>query len=365
MASRIVVVWLGVECLAAMASWLVPASRYLDLYLSAEAEEAATSFLAGEGILLPDSQAGWRSAPDQALDKWVIDHDGARVTGRGGWNLPGSIDVLALGSSMMNGGTAVTNGETITAYLEDGHVVTHNYGTMLYGLDQVLLTYRSRLAHVRADVVLVGLDPNPYAPLGNVYVPLRSPDEVNMPFVKPRFVLQKGEARLVPADPYALLPANRRARLVEHLRAHDAYAWRFEWYRHTALTPLAAAANYVQSRARSLFARSGDSSDQRLLLGQLMRQMADEAEARGARLCFVAMPSPPGGRLPWEPDLYAQRLGAWRGAGHCVVDGRAALERAVANPAALFAADRAHLNANGNKALAAEIARTLADLADP
>ena len=115
-------------------------------------------FLDGDHLLLPDDVVGWSNRPDVAEGNWQIDSLGSRSS-HPATALPGkAVRVLFLGSSMINGGTRVTNRETVAAFTEDADIEALNFGTMMYSLDQVLLSYTEKLEYLGADVIVVGLD---------------------------------------------------------------------------------------------------------------------------------------------------------------------------------------------------------------
>ncbi|MDT8340407.1 MAG: hypothetical protein RQ751_02755 [Longimicrobiales bacterium] len=332
---------------------LVPESRYLDRYVPASGHLSVEAFLAGEHLLTPDTATGWRSTPDQVRGNWVTDSLGARATHRHQWWDPSLVRILALGSSMMNGGGGVTNDGTITAHLESAEVTTLNFGTMLYGADQALMLYRSRLRALRPHVVVLGLDGDPLGALVNLYVPLRNRDETNMPFVKPRYVLRRGSLEKIPVDPPFLLGTSGGDSLLAVVREYDEYYPRLVRFARLEQTPMLGTASWLIPRIAQRLPSA--LPDHRAgLLDAVLKEVGRVVRADGAELLILAMPPGVGG-LPGLGDTYATRLDRWRGLGFRVVDGRDVLERSGEPEAILYSEDGVHLTSLGNAVLAGAV----------
>jgi hypothetical protein len=323
---------------------------------------ATDEFLRGDHLLEPDAAVGWRMRPSVALEKWTTDSLGARPSGGSdaGWEKPGVTRIVAVGSSMVNGGTGVANDETITAYLESDALAALNFGTMLFGLDQSFLLYTSRLRSLRPDVVLVGIDKDSYGPIQNVYVPLRWRSELNMPFVKPRFRLDGDSLEVVGADPRALLSdVTENGDLIRFFSRWDSYSYRFAAFQRFGLTPVLGLASSFEDRVRSRLAEAGDEETELLLA--LMAAFRASVERDGGRIVFVAMPPErdAGVSLPGGGDAWSGRLAAWKDAGFLVIDGRAVFEATGLPLSSLYGPDGVHLSARGNRALAAAVSQAL------
>jgi hypothetical protein len=339
---------------------VLPDARYLSWYLLEGAEDATDEFLDGDHLLEPDPATGWRMRPSVSRERWTTDSLGARPSGRTApdWGEPGVTELVAVGSSMVNGGTAIANDQTLTAYLESDSLTALNFGTMLFGLDQSYLLYTSRLRALRPDVVLVGIDEDCYGPIENVYVPLRRRSELNMPFVKPRFRLEGDGLETIEADPRALLSdLTENDVLVRFFSRWDGYAYRFAAFRRFGLTPVLGLASSFADRVRSRLARE----DKDLLLA-LMGAFRDAVEGDGARIVFLAMPPRRAGgvALPGEGDPWSERLATWKDAGFPVIDGREVFRASGAPQSSLYGRDGIHLSARGNATLAAAVAQALA-----
>ena len=351
---------MGVELGAAFLLPLaVPGERYLDRFQPARADSSVATFLRGEHTLLPDSTVGWRSAPLAREGSWRTDARGARATGRWEWGDPAALNVLFSGSSLINGGTTISNDETISAALEGPWIRTLDFGTMLYGVDQTLLDYRTRLRAFRPDVLVVGVDLDALAPIQNVWVPLRHPDEVLMPFVKPRFRLAGDSLELVPVDPWGLLPLEERERLLRHIREEDGLVGRLDEFARFRQTPLMALALRVYRGIVSRVAPATGDPREHLLLDRILEELRRTLEADGVRLVVLA--TPPGRSATGaELEVVRSRIERWRGAGFQVVDGgRAFVDHRVPG-VVLFLEDGEHYTPAGNQVLAAALAEVLA-----
>lgn len=352
----LVVVELGALLLLPL---LVDDGTYLSWYLTESAEESTESFLQGDHLLTPDSAVGWRSTPLRSVGLWETDSLGARSTGRGEWWDPEVLRVLALGSSVTNGGSGVSNQETITAFLETDRLRTLNFGTMLYGADQARMLYRSRLRALDADVVVLGLDGDPVGALVNTFVPLRRPWETNMPFVKPRYVLVGDELEKVTLSPRVLLRRDARQELADSVAAHDGFYTRFRRFKHLQQTPLLAGLDWGLSRVFNRLGvfQGGETERRERLLLAILHGLRDDVERDGARLVILAMP--PGVGDP-EAD-YHRRVRDWRDAGFRVVDGQSAFTGSGRPRGDLFHPDGVHLTPEGNAVLAAALGNALRD----
>lgn len=355
-----VLLWAGAESGAAfLLPLVVPGERYLDWFQPATADSSVAAFLEGEHLLLPDSSVGWRSAPLRNEGPWRTDSRGARSTGRWEWGDPNALNVAFSGSSLINGGATISNDQTLSAALEGPWVRTLNFGTMLYGVDQTLLDYRTRIRGLRPDVLVVGVDLDALSAIRNLWVPLRRPDELLMPFVKPRFRMAGDSLELLPADPWALLPPEGRSRLLRAVREDDGLGDVFHEFVRFRQTPLTSLGLRVWKGVRVRWTASSEPPAERLLLDRILEELRTAVEADGARL--VVLVTPPG-RSATEGDLQTvrSRVERWRAAGFEVVDGERALLDHRVPGVELYLADGEHYSPAGNEVLAAALARVLA-----
>ena len=356
--AKAVLLLLIVEVVGSLVAPLVlPGHVYMRWYLADEARTSIQEFLRGEALLVPDSVTGWKSATSADRGNWQTDASGARRRSTSGAPMD-SVTVLAIGSSMINGGTGIRGDETLTAFMEEGGVTTANHGTMMYGLDQAALTYWSRLADHQAEVLLVGLDADVSDGLVNTFVPLRRPSEHNVAFVKPRFALDDGSLSLVRA-PSALL--SDFGALERHTGDHDGYDWRLSLFK-SGRTPVLGLLSNSLRRARSLRSRYQPNPEGEALVSAVLDSLHASAQARGAAVLVLAMPPGLGDlrpSLPYEPDRYGERVARLRAAGMRVLDSRELIVSDSLRPGVLYGPDRGHLSARGNELLASHILDTI------
>jgi hypothetical protein len=340
---------------------VVPMSTYVDWFQPPQAEESIRRFLVGDHLLEPDPVAGWRSSPMRTEGLWQTDERGARGPGAGTWGDEGLTRIMLLGSSMMNGTTAVSYAETISAELERDGFAALNFGTMMYGLDQSLLAYQSRLGGLGADVVVVGIDADPHGPLSNVWVPLRRPSEIHTPFVKPRYTFADGVLEPVSIDPAALLGSENRDSLLDVVRRHGGYFNRFDRFVRFEQTPALAFLAWGLSGIERRLTGFETREDEQQLLDELLRVIRAEVERAGARLLLVAMPLGQGEHPERQVAALRDRVAGWRAQGFDVVDVADLFSGIGISESTLYIADGVHLSAVGNATVANAIADLVSD----
>lgn len=347
------------------AALFAPDEIYLYLYLGEEARESTRRFLNdAHPFLVYDPVLGWRNRPNVRHGKWMTDAHGARTTHKVGAASSRKRVVLFLGNSLINGGTHVSNQETLSAYIEDASTESINFATMLYSLDQVYLDYKERLGRYKADVVVVGLPAEPTAGLLNRYLPFRVRVESKMPFFKPRFEMNSGELSIlsVPSlETYAGL--FNRPGVLKPLEKTDAYYGRFSGYKRFGLMPASDFIYSVYEWIRNLVRSIRGDDEGMPLLKRLIYQMSLEARRRNAAVVFVALPDlktvAPGVWQRYLPDRYGERMKDLKGEGYPILDLRPALRKSGLLPGALFEADGTHYSSAGNRIIAAEIKRVI------
>jgi len=318
---------------------------------------ATHKFLDGKAVLVPDKIAGWRTKPGVAIRNWITDTQGSRFAHQQLGLAKKPLRIMMLGSSMVNGGTAVRNDQTISAYLEDDQVEVLNFGTMMYSIDQCLLRYRAELYKYGARELIVGIESGPTDGLKNLYVPFRMRDEANMPFLKPRFELSGGSLKLVPVDPELQLAGVPRSReLLEFLAKHDDFYPHFSNYCRTGFSPLAACYKFLAYKASNLSSYFMPEKGRNDLLLALMAEMVKEGRKHGAEVIFVALPVQTDlaerGVHRFLPDAYARTLRIIQSRDFVVVDGRRALLSSNQPASQLLSEDGIHYKPTANKVIA-------------
>lgn len=343
---------------------LLPDSFYLRLYLGADSRRNMRRLLEGpEQYLSWDSLTGWRNRPNAGRGSWQVDANGARTTQRSRQE-PAGRRVWFFGDSTVNGGTAVSGEETLSAFVEDSRVSSINYGTMLFGLDQCYLLMRHLLERTSPAAVVVGISENSLQALGNRFVPFRRRNETNMPFLKPKFDVRGASLELAPnparAAYYDLLG---KATLLRDLAETDEYFRNFSAYRRFGFLPISGSMWTGYEMAENGWAAaSGEPLASPRLLA-LMRGIESDARDKGAATVFVLLPSlattSPTGIRRRFPDRHAALTVTLAGAGFKIIDGRDALRRSGAELRDLFAADGVHYTPEGNRVIAVEVRRAL------
>jgi hypothetical protein len=336
---------------------ILPKTFYLSLYLSSQAKEKTRMFLKNQNSLIPDTAAGWKNHPNFIRNNWIIDRHGSRATHEFTFQKQKSVRVMFLGSSMMNGGTSITNQETISAYLEDEKIEALNFGTMMYSLDQVVLAYQDQLYQFNADVIVVGIDIDPIEGLKNHYIPLRYPQEENVPYLKPRFYIDQDKLRLVNVSASRLLENVPKSNdLIEFLSKNDAFYYEFSTFCHMGMLPLSASIRHLYLKLRH-FNRYFESDPQdEMLLKAVVREIELEAMSHHSKVIFLMNTDETtflkSGIHKYLKDLYGQELNSLRSKGANIIDVRAVLRDSRIESDDLFAADHSHYSAMANQIIA-------------
>lgn len=159
-------------------------------------------------------------------DQISLNAIGARRSAEVGEQPPAGVLRVACYGESFTFGSEVDNGEDWPAQLEDtgaGALEVLNLGVIGWGTDQALLRFRDGHAQLNSDVVLMGLMSENIQRNVNRLVSVRAPKEF-VPLVKPRFLLDNGELRLLP-QPYAseidLYEAAVNGKLGHDLASHE------------------------------------------------------------------------------------------------------------------------------------------------
>ena len=171
----------------------LPDTLYLQSYLHRRVISHTQQILNDESYIELDSLRGWRNKPDVRHNNVINDHYGSRSFKgiregeRKKWR------VILLGDSKINGFRELKNDQTINAFLDCDSIETLNFGTVLYCLDQSFLTMGVTIDEFEPDVVVIGLGSGEGVLLDVHYIPLIWREELVVPLIKPRFVLEGGE----------------------------------------------------------------------------------------------------------------------------------------------------------------------------
>jgi hypothetical protein len=271
-----------------------------------------------------DADLGWCNPPRSGFGAFTYDWSGARIGAAplARAKVPGQRRVVAVGCSMTHGeevGATEAWCARVDALLEDLEVA--NLGVAAYGIDQALLRLRRDGWPLEPDEVWLGILPQAALRMSTLFRPLLDHWSLDVAF-KPRFLLDPaGELELVPnparslAEAASLLRDQQRfvAALGQHdpwvARARLAYAPRGSSWTHASFT--ARLMLTLQERSgRDFEACFDERSEFGRLYSAIVRTMARECVARGARLRVLVLPGPSdleqlreAGRGYWEDWL--------------------------------------------------------------
>jgi len=330
---------------------------YLSFYLSSQAKEKTHLFFKNQNSMIPDEVVGWKNRPMTTKKSWIIDENGSRATHKFSFDKQKSIRVMFLGSSMINGGTRISNHETISAYLEDDMIETINFGTMMYSLDQVLLSYRTNLYKYNEDILVVGIDIEANEGLINHYIPFRFPQEENVPYIKPRFEICSGNLRLIEVSPKKMLeniPNNNF--LIKFLSENDSFYYKFDTFCYFGMLPVSGSIRNGSLKLIRLEKYFVDNSSGDALLLAIINEIKFEAEKNGSRVIFLMNTDKTiilrSGIYRFLKDLYNHQFEMLLEKGLNVIDIRSVFLHSHVNYEILFDADQSHYSASGNKIIA-------------
>jgi len=359
------VVWVAMEAFVfLLGPVLVRGTDQLARYMGDTGKTNLERFYSGKTrAMLFDSVTGWRNTPGFEHRKWKIDTHGARSTAGFEMAKGEKKRVMFLGSSLVNGGEAVRNDQTMSAFVEDEIWEALNFGTMLFTIDQCLLAYVDRLHEYSPDVVVVGLSGNPTEGLTNRFIPLRMQSETSMPFFKPRFRIVGGDLEsLGVPTPSSALELFEGSGILEELSSTDGYYSNFQLFRRCGFTPLTSSLHRFGKRGFNLIRLLSPETEDQDLLIRLMDRFRSEVTSRSGEIIFVVLPDQQkleGGWRELLPDKYGNLVELMRHEEFEVLDGREILSAAGAPPSELYHRDRQHYTARGNEILGQAVRRWL------
>ncbi len=335
---------------------LLSDSYYLEKYLTPQALTATQEFLQNEGYLSPSDIAGWVNRPNVSRGRWEIDQYGSRSSSATRANREDDF-ILFLGSSTVNGGQSVRNDETVSAYLETYGEKCLNFGTMLYSLDQSLLLYEDHGRRFRHSFVVVGVDGFLDQGLGNIYIPLREREQVNMPFVKPRFMEKGGRLQKIEVDVESLLAdplASQQLQTV--IQESDQYYGEFLKFKRFSLMPFSELYRRGESllnRAVGLFRLKEEDFHLQKMVMEKFVETGKNYQAKVIFLKFVDRGSYARGTVKqFLPDRYRASQEVMKEWPFYIVDTKEVLLKSGLTPDEIFFSDGTHLRPAANKAIA-------------
>lgn len=341
-----------------IAPMVLPDHIYLRRYLSDRTLENTEQFLNDEDeYMIRDDITGWRNRPNSSKGIWTVDEHGSRTTHHFTTEPSKPLRVMILGSSLVNGGGHVTIDETITAQLEDSVIEALNFGTMLYALDQTFLDYKSRLYKYNPSLLIVGISASPQDGLLNQYVPFRSPKEVNMPYLKPRFRLASHKLELLPLPDRELhREILDNSELLSMLRETDEYYAEFNTYKHFGLMPFSYGMWRTCVKVRNLLRIVRKDPAKNDLLKAIMTMLVNEANSHGTKVLFMVLPDvqsiSPGRVRRFLPDEYGRMVEDLKSSGFWILDIRETIRTSGKSLGEVFWWDNFHFLAEGNRLIA-------------
>lgn len=342
---------------------LLPESAYLRVYLPWESLHQTERFLAGENSIELDPRLGWRNRPESSYQNIHYDAHGSRshqgITA--GQRKPER--VIFLGDSRVYGHTYVEDAETINAWLDSDTVETLNFAAPRHNLDQSYLAMQSFLDEFQPTSVVIGLGTDVGEELACLYMPFFSVEEVSMPLLKPRFMLQDGdlEAKTPPYQDFLSGVAERKPdAMLAYLRDNDACYAHFEFYQRWAATPFLSILQsswqrldrFTYNKAEKLGFKRPRPLPNKDLVRALLQASRDLAAQRGVKLAFILFPTEFQFQ-GYQQDAYAEVADLLKETGVKFVDGLSLLQR-HADEFPVFL-DEVHFSPQAGRVIAAEL----------
>jgi hypothetical protein len=258
-------------------------------------------------FLIADPALGWAPRPEVKTALYVYNRQGIRVESpeRIFTENPsqGTLRLALFGDSFTNG-AEVTASETWGAFAEaalrrahGGSVEVLNFGVNGYGVDQAFLRWRQTGAKYSPGIVVLGLQVENLKRNMNLVRPLYTRTTENLPFSKPRFVLEHGALRLVNAPS---VPPESLVATVDHiadwpLREYEAY-YNPEDYRRSLLSNSRLIGFTLQIVTDTMEGKLDDdecSQEEQELGFRILEEFEASARAAGARFLVLHLPRRP------------------------------------------------------------------------
>ena len=258
--------------------------------------------------LVYDPQTGWAVGPNrQSTDgRYRSGPEGVRTSevGQSYADLPRKTTVAVMGDSFAFG-EEVANQDTFASRMQEGLGSDYrvlNFGVPGFGVDQSYLRYVHHATPWQPDVAVLTFVWHDLFRSLSVYTAIAFP-HWDMPFSKPRFVLENGQLRElnVPTSTPDAIYATPRIQdlpLLDLAIGYDAAEWREDWrgYPYLARFTLTQLARLPGERARQLHRAvrpepTGDDEPILSLNRAIVAEFIARARAAGARPLVVYLPS--------------------------------------------------------------------------
>jgi hypothetical protein len=248
--------------------------------------------------------------------------------------------------------------ERLLAEAGRGHQIL-NLGVGGYDMGQSYLRWRSTHSELRPEVVVFGLSPTNIIGNASVIRAFHYPT-TNLPFSKPRFVLEGGELGVVNVPP---LPPRDALEVLRDPRGWELLPWELyvEGERETKFWQHSRLLCRLFCSRSSLGKYKREDSRAFQLAIRIIQRFHDEVQAAGARFVIVNLPDPDelGQARDGEPAPHVSALLAeLERRGMAVVDPTPELlEQAERESFAELFAPQEHFSPSGNRVIAEVLAR--------
>jgi hypothetical protein len=258
-------------------------------------------------FLIADPTLGWAPRPEVKTPLYVYNRQGIRVQSpeRIYSEKPpaGTLRVALFGDSFTNG-AEVTADETWGAFAESALRLAHgapaevlNFGVNGYGVDQAFLRWQKTGAQYSPAIVVFGLQVENLKRNTNLVRPLYTRTTENLPFSKPRYVVEGDDLRLVNVPS---VPPESLAATVAHiadwpLRQYEAY-YNPEDHRRSFLLNSRLIGFAREIAAEAVEGRTDDdecSEEEQELGFRILERFEASVRATGARFLVLHLPRRP------------------------------------------------------------------------
>ncbi|MEW5925113.1 MAG: hypothetical protein AB1746_14095, partial [Candidatus Zixiibacteriota bacterium] len=200
----------------------------------------------------------------------------------------------------------------------------------------------------------------------NQYIPFRDRYAADMPYLKPRFMINGGDLELVPLPPDNYIEKIfSNADLVQWLKKTDGFYSDYEIFKRFGLMPLSSGLMYIYKKARNLYRILYGDPEGEKILEMLMEKFVDSAGKHNTAVIFLSLPdlniTEPARWRKLLPDRYKIRLEKLRSKGFEILDAREIFWKSGKPPRRLFVHDNRHLTPLGNSLVATELKGLLAE----
>lgn len=258
-------------------------------------------------FLIADPALGWVPRPEVTTNLYVYNRQGIRVQGTQQLYTEtppeGTLRVALFGDSFTNG-AEVSASETWGAFAESAlrialgaPVEVLNFGVNGYGVDQAFLRWQKTGARYSPAIVVFGLQVENLKRNTNLVRPLYTRTTENLPFSKPRFVVEGDALRLVnvPSVPPESLAVTVEQIADWPLRPYEAY-YNPEDYRGSLLSNsrlIGFALEIVTDTVQGKLDDDECSEEEQELGFRILESFEADVRASGARFLVLHLPRRP------------------------------------------------------------------------